>query len=70
MKQNNTEQDFLVYYQVYYMLVYQEGNISALTQKGVIRVHDGAIRAVFMTFYPFTNFEIQAYYQNDSRFNV
>ena len=47
------------------------GNL--LTGKGTIRAGEGTVRAgqdFLIPLYPLANFEIQKYYQNESKFNV
>ena len=45
-----------------------------LSDRGVVRTEEGTVRAGYrsrkiLTSHPLTNFEIQAYYQNERRFN-
>ena len=42
---------------------------KGLSGWGVIRAGEGTIRTILTPPHPFTNFEIQAYYQNEPRFN-
>ena len=42
---------------------------SMLSGKGVIRAGEGSLKKKFIPPHPLTNFEIQAYYQNEPRFD-